>query len=416
MEWHIFKADKKRKKISIRGTLWNGDLVKLPGHRDRKIAERMRDNIASLNRSKFLGELPDPRLNDWIANLPQAEAERYVSFGLLPRRLLDRGLPINVLIDGFALHVEAGCEDQSRWAKMWPQSVRRLFAEIGKDISWDKVDEDQVNIALKKMKALSGSRKGQPISQKTKREYIFAIKAFGNWMVKKRGALSNPFNDLQAPSAKGDPVRNRRPMRIAEFSKLAEYLRNAPSKYAKQQLDWSPVDRLMIYWTAVMTGFRASELRSLNRASVNFDTNPILFTVEGWAAKNRLKATVPVKNVEFIKELKEYTLHLLPGEPLLPMPAQGTVTRNLYRDMDAAGVQRQFGGGNVIDFHTLRSTAMYWWLTRDYLDLVQVQERTRLNTLSLVQEYIKNHVPEYADLMASAEKRRAENLRTDECP
>jgi hypothetical protein len=45
------------KHISLR--FWNGDPVKLPGHHDRKIAEKIRANIASLNRSRHLDELPN---------------------------------------------------------------------------------------------------------------------------------------------------------------------------------------------------------------------------------------------------------------------------------------------------------------------------------------------------------------------
>lgn len=403
MEWHISKPDPKRKKYQIRGELWNGQIVKLPGHRDKKIAEMIRDNVASLNRSKLLGELPDPRLKDWIAGLPDKDAEQYVKFGLMPRRLLDRGMPIQSLINEFAMHIQARCENRSRWAKQWPLLVHRLVDEIGKNtknakqISFDQLDEDSVNIALKGMLALGGRRKGQPISQKTKREYMFAIKSFGDWMVKKRGALTNPFSDLNVPSAKGAPVLNRRPMQVGEFEKLADYLLKAPSKYSHQIIDWKPEDRLMIYWTAVLTGLRANELRSLTVGSVDFDANPVLITVEGWVAKNRTKASVPVTDAAFINKLRGYTSQRPPNVPLLKIPCQSALTSALYRDLDAAGVQRKFNGNKVIDFHTLRSTAMYWWLTKDRLDLLKVQRRARLKTLALVQEYVKNHAPEYED-------------------
>ena len=183
--------------------------------------------------------------------------KRGKTIGLLPGRLLDKRRPIGELIEEFSTHTKANCEDRSRWAKVKPELVRRIFSTIGPDATFDSLDEDQVNTALKKMVTLGGRRKGQSLSQKSKREYIFAIKSFCRWMVKKRGASLNPLQDLEAPAAKGAPVLNRRPVKFSEFSKLVTYLRTAAPKYPHQLFAWTPEDRLMVYWTAVMTGFRA---------------------------------------------------------------------------------------------------------------------------------------------------------------
>ena len=408
MDFHLFRADKERQKWSIRGDLWNGFTAKFSGHRDKKVAEQIMRNIASLNRSKHLGELPDPHLLPWINSLPEKQAKRYVDLGLLPSRMLDKRRPVNELVEAFATSLKNNSEDGSRWAKQWPELVRRLFATIGPDASFASLDDEKVNVALKKMNALSGRWKGQPISQRTKREYIFAMKAFCGWMVKKRGAMLNPIENMEAPTAKADPIRNRRPLSHSDFSQLKDYLRGAPPKYPHQLFPWTPEDRLMVYWTAVKTGFRANELRSLTRASVDFDSESVGITVKGSVAKNRTRATVPITDADFIRALKEYSLHQLPDAPLLQIPSSSRLTEGLYRDLDAAKVRREFDNGTVVDFHTLRSTAIVWWLKEGF-DLLEVQHRARLLTLTLVQDYVKNYVPDYQERMRKRREGSGDN-------
>ena len=80
---------------------------------------------------------------------------------------------------------------------------------------------------------------------------------------------------------------------------------------------------------------------------------------------------------------------------------QWWLTKALYRDLDAAGIVREHTNGDLVDFHTLRSTAIMWWLKYNGLRLLDVQYRARLKTLSLVQEYVDNYVPNYHELIAN---------------
>jgi integrase len=251
--------------------------------------------------------------------------------------------------------------------------------------------------------------KGKPAEKPTTSKPMAEVAGASMKKAAKQAANTNPLEEMVAPAAKGDPVHNRRPMKIAEFAKLMSFLRTAAPKYPHQQLSWTPEDRLMIYWMAVKTGFRSNELRSLTRASVDFDADPVLVTVEGWVAKSRTKATVPITDDEFVNALRAYSLHRLPNAALLRMPSQYCLTEGLYRDLDAAGVRREFDNGAVVDFHTLRSTAICWWL-KEGLDLLEVQHRSRLKTLSLVQEYVRNYVPEYLELVRKSPKGGDENL------
>lgn len=399
MKWRFFKKDEKRNKFTISGQLWDGRVVQLPGGPDKEVTEHLIRCIASLSRSKKLGELPDESLADWINGLPEKEAQRYVDLELLPCRVLDKRRPIDDLLTEFLTYSKNNCEDCSLMPKRKVAMIRRIVTAIGPDTTFEKLTQDEVNGALKKFTAQGERRKGQPISQKTRREYVFAMKSFCEWMVDFRGASSNPLRKMKAPPAKAAPVRNRRPLEVSDFSKLMDYLWANKSKYPQQKFAWTAQDRLMIYWMAVMTGFRAGELRSLTRAHVNLESHPARVTVEGWVAKNGQKATIPIGN-DIATALRSYCAHHHPKAPLLRMPNElGQLTAAFYRDMDAAGVPRSFDDGTMVDFHALRSTAICWWLKHNKLMLLDVQYRARLKTLSLVQEYVDNYVPNYEELI-----------------
>jgi hypothetical protein len=58
--------------------------------------------------------------------------------------------------------------------------------------------------------------------------------------------------------------------------------------------------------------------------------------------------------------------------------------------LEGAGIPWQLPGGEVVDFHTLRSTCITWWLIHDRLTPKEVQVLARLKTLALVQNYSRN--------------------------
>lgn len=399
MEWHVTSADKDRKKFQIRGSV-GGKVVKLSGHRDRKIAEMMKDNIIRLSRSKQLNELPDPNLISWIESLPPKETERYIRLGLVERRYMDKRRPIDDLLTDYLLHVQMNRKKQlpTRHPEIVMDQIRRVFEKLGPNATFSNLEADKVLEAIDGFETKSGARKGERLSQKTRREYIVAMKSFTRWMVNTGKASMDPLCMLKAPAAKAAPVRERRPLSREEFAQLIDYLWNAPDEYSHQMFAWTPHDRLILYWFAVETGFRMNELRSLTRAHFNFDCQPARVTVEARVAKNGTKATMPIGSA-IGAALFAYCGHLQPKSPVFRMPGQDSLTNAFHRDLDAAGVRRKFDDGSMVDFHALRSTAILWWLKYHKLDILDVQRRARLMTLSLVQEYVRKYAPNHDELV-----------------
>lgn len=82
---------------------------------------------------------------------------------------------------------------------------------------------------------------------------------------------------------------------------------------------------------------------------------------------------------------------LEPNDPVFPLPAtSGSIVDMLRRDLKGAGIPWKLATGEVVDFHTLRSTAITWWLDVDGLSPKRVQVLARLKTLALVQRYSRN--------------------------
>ena len=60
-------------------------------------------------------------------------------------------------------------------------------------------------------------------------------------------------------------------------------------------------------------------------------------------------------------------------------------------DPTGAGIPWKLETSEVVDFHTLRSTAITWWPDVDGLSPKKVQVLARLKALALVQRYSRNY-------------------------
>ena len=321
MEWRLYQADKKRQKWTIRGTLWNGTIGQFPGHRVKSVAQQIMQNIDALNRARMFGENPPTYLQPWITGLTPKDAARFVKAELLNRRVLDRGKPLAEFLTDFEVHLRASpkLKNGSVTPIRRTAALHRLFEAVRPQATLADISADIISTKAKELIALQGRRKGEKVSQKTRREYLSDAKGYFEWMVDEGRAVINPLRKLKLPSAKGDPVLRRRPMTVESFEKLSQYLIDAPDRYLHQMFDWTSIDRLMVYWTAVMTGFRANELRSLTRAHLDFDSDPARVSVQGWVAKNGDRAAIPLAT-DFAEAMRDYSDHLHPTAPLLRMP------------------------------------------------------------------------------------------------
>ncbi|MBN2130873.1 MAG: tyrosine-type recombinase/integrase [Sedimentisphaerales bacterium] len=169
---------------------------------------------------------------------------------------------------------------------------------------------------------------------KTVTSYGETLSAFCKWCVDRGYLDDNPLRRL----GKFDisPRDTRRPMTVEEVSRL---------------LKVAPPHRRLLYETALASGLRAGELRSLTVAHLDLARGG-LYLEARWT-KNRQAGFQPLP-ADLVARLQKASKGKASTEPLLDVPR--FAYRAIYLDLDAAGIPRRLPGLGKIDFHALRVT------------------------------------------------------------
>ncbi len=157
-------------------------------------------------------------------------------------------------------------------------------------------------------------------------------------------------------------------------------------------------ERALLYRLAVETGLRWSELRSLSRASFDFNAEPATVTIAAAYAKNGEDDTLPLRNALAV-DLKEYMALFLPGALAFAKMGTDCGAEMIRDDLETAGVITRDENGEMIisdqyglvyDFHGLRHT-FATLLNRSRVPLATAQKLMRHSDPKLTAE-IYTHV------------------------
>ncbi len=207
--------------------------------------------------------------------------------------------------------------------------------------------------------------------------------AFGNWCCGKRSTggkryhmqgtkrlLKNPFAGLGKLDVNQDRRREARALTEEELSRLlsaarlrpiidAETVRNGMNKgkrlislsaERRHKLERLGHERALIYKTAILTGLRKSELRSLSVSDLSFGDLPFI-KLKQKHEKNRQGSTIPLRS-DLAKDLKAWVA----GRELIDKVF--TVLVGLLdimdKDIAAAGIPKVDELGRVVHIHALR--------------------------------------------------------------
>lgn len=377
---YLIKPKGRKLKYDIRLRIHDGRVVKIPGDRDESAARRLGDRVQMLVRAKAHGDTPPAELRAWIDNMPGTLSQRLIALGLLDQHRIERLKPLTDHINEYEKVVATRKSNTANHAKRQAANVRRLATALAATGLADMI-EDAVLSALADMNR----------SVATRRHYIVAAKDFCKWMVRSKRATKNPLAELQPPSQYADPTIERVPLTITQFQNLIAYL-DTFERYPHQFAEWNAADRKLLYWAAVKTGYRQGELRRLRVRNIFFDAKPIQIVIKAGDAKNRTKGAVPIPD-DLAAKLEAYVKSREGDELLFPFPATNHGIVDMFRrDLTGAGIRWDYGkeSPETVDFHTLRSTAITWWLDVDGLPPKRVQILSRLKTLALVASYSRN--------------------------
>ena len=212
---------------------------------------------------------------------------------------------------------------------------------------WSEVSGSKVRRCLADLRKDTEDKRG--ISAQTSNWYLQAIKGFCAWMVREGRAPENPLADLQGLNVRADRRHERRALTPQECRTLLNAARGGePVK------GMDGPDRALLYRTALESGLRAGELRTLTVGACRLTDEPPALVVLAGYSKHRREDVQPIP-AGLAEALAAHTAGKDAEEPIFPtMPRADHVAKMLRRDLKAAGIPYRDGAGHVADFHSLR--------------------------------------------------------------
>ncbi len=222
----------------------------------------------------------------------------------------------------------------------------------------------------------AGKLRDEDRSARTIQAHLNAIKAFTKWLTDHHKLPRDPLSSVKKPNPKTDRRHERRMLLPQEWRLLESATKAGPERYGI-----TGAERCLLYRTAIQTGLRANELRSLTRGRLYFDSKPPCITCKAGSTKNQQEARQYIPQ-DLADDLKAHVSVKAPRAPIFRMPHETNVARMLRDDMAAARkawisearddpqeyAQRQQSDfladtnheGESLDFHSLRHTYGAW--------------------------------------------------------
>lgn len=189
-----------------------------------------------------------------------------------------------------------------------------------------------------------------------------AVKAFATWLENSARIESHKLKSLSKFSEESDRSRERRAMTGDELIRFLGLVRGSgPMGYNKelQAYHFTPKgkatgeERYWLYRIACETGFRKSELGSLNRESFKLDQSPPVIVCMAAHTKNGKRAEQQIRH-SFADELRPHVESMPKKGPAVRIPLK--TAKMLKADLEAVGMPYRDESGHYLDFHALRAT------------------------------------------------------------
>ncbi len=255
-------------------------------------------------------------------------------------------------------------------------------------------------------------------SARTIHSRLTAMKSFTRWLADGGKLAHDPLAIVRKPSLHGKQTHRRRMLLPEEWPLLEAATLSAPVRYG---MDGD--ERVLLYRTAIQSGLRAAELRSLRRTSLVLDAPRPFIRLEGSDAKNGHEGQQFIDR-SLADVLKVHSSAKLPTAKLFNLPHESNLARMLRSDLEAARdawiaeaaanpaelIRRQQSDflavkdhrGHVLDFHSLRHTCGSW-LAISGAHPKTVQSVLRHSTITLTMDT-------YGHLLPGAEAEAADRL------
>ena len=237
-------------------------------------------------------------------------------------------------------------------------------------------------------------------SARTISAHLSSIKALTRWLAENQKLPRDPLMGVKKPNPKSDRRCERRILLPEEWPWLIQATLDGPERYEMES-----AERRLLYETAIQTGLRSAELRSLTRGNLVIDANAAMIVCKARSTKNSKDARQHVHR-DLAVALKAHVACKAPSAPMFNLPHESKLAQMLRDDLDAARqawlwtaldvpdtysqrVSSTFladvnDQGERLDFHSLRHTCGAWMaLVGEHPKTIQTVLRHSSITLSM---------------------------------
>ena len=173
-------------------------------------------------------------------------------------------------------------ESKLRAANRSDQYIRETTKYI-RDIAKTGDFDIAASINADAVTRFAGGLMDQDKSVRTIQAYLSAIKEFSKWLSAHHKLPRDPLASVKKPNP--NRRRERRMLLPEEWQRLEVATQAGPVRYGMDGKE-----RATLYATAIQTGLRSNELRSLTRGRLYFDSEPPYITCKAGSTKNRKDA------------------------------------------------------------------------------------------------------------------------------
>ena len=370
-----------------------GQVRRLAAFKDKKASAELGNKAEDLASYRAARKDPAPLLS-WIESLSPAIAEKFVAWGLLDRGHVAANKSLVDHLNDYKEHL-LSCGRDHAHVKWTVSQIQKVIDGCGFKF-WGEVNAHRVQTYV------AGLRRGK-LKARSRNGYYTAFKSFANWAVEKERIPYSPVATLQLLEITDE--RERRHMALDEFRWLLSVTASSADRFGM-----TGEERALLYRVAAETGLRASELKSLTRASFKLDGKEPIVTVQRGSTKNRKGAMLDL-SAELTGKLQKWLETKMPAAPAFNMPDSTHTAEMLRQDMadaraawieeakDAEDRQKREqscflayvdDSGAVLVFHSLRHTRGVWLFEHHGAGPREVQELMRVSSIALVDRYTRS--------------------------
>ena len=246
--------------------------------------------------------------------------------------------------------------------------IRRIAEAAGWTIVSD-ITADAVN-------RYAGVLREKGSSAQTIKNHLAAVKGLTKWLANNHKLPRDPLVSVTKPNPKADRRRERRMLLPEEWRWLHLTTANGPERYGIPGHE-----RVLLYATAIQTGLRANEFRSLSRGCLFLNEDQPFITCKARSTKNQQDARQYIER-DLADQLRQHVANKAPQAPVFAMPSEYDLADMLRADLAGARgawltaaandpkdyERRQQSDflldtnheGERLDFHCLRHTCGAW--------------------------------------------------------